>query len=76
MDNKLQIVAGLVNEILDDKGEAAMDNITEKTSLRKDAGFDSMDLAVLTARLDSEYGVDIFADGIVDTVGEVLEKLG
>lgn len=74
--NKLQVVAGLVNEILDDKGEAAMDNITEKTSLRKDAGFDSMDLAVLTARLDSEYGVDIFADGIVDTVGEVLEKLG
>ncbi len=39
-------------------------------------GFDSMDLAVLTARIDEEYGVDIFESGIIDTVKEIKQKLG
>jgi hypothetical protein len=37
---------------------------------------DSIDLAVLAARIDEEYDVYIFEGGIIYTVGEVLKKLG
>lgn len=70
-----KILLGIVNEILDDKGLKKIENLNNKLSLRKDLGFDSMDLALLTAKLDEECGVDIFEDGIIDTVEEVLKKL-
>ena len=75
MKEKKEMVFKIINDIREEKDENALHGITEATSLRKDAGFDSIDLAVLTARIDAECGIDIFADGIVDTVGEVLEKL-
>lgn len=43
--------------------------------LRNDIGFDSLDLAELTVRIEAECDIDIFEDGIVNTVGEILEKL-
>ena len=76
MADKMQSVIDIINDIRDDKDEAPLTEITEATSLRDDAGLDSLDLAALTARLDAKFGVDIFADGIVGTVGEVMEKLG
>lgn len=75
MNDKMKKIVEIINDILDDKDEAALTNATEETSLRDDIGLDSIDLAVLTARLDEEYGIDIFSDGIVGTIGEVLEKL-
>ena len=66
----------IINEILEDKDKATLKTIDENTSLRRDIGMDSIDLAVLTARIDEAYDVDIFEDGIIDTVGEVLKKLG
>ena len=33
---------------------------------------DSLDLAVLTVKLEAKTGVDVFANGIVSTVGEIL----
>jgi acyl carrier protein len=75
MTNKMQVLVDIINEIREDKDEQILTNITEMTSLRDDVGMDSIDLAVLTANLDAKFGIDIFADGIVDTVGEVLERL-
>lgn len=43
--------------------------------LREDLGFDSLELAVLTAKIEADFGVDIFADGIVRTVGDIETKL-
>ena len=40
-------------------------------SLRKDLGFDSLDLAELTAKLENIYGIDIFENGIIDRVSEI-----
>ena len=76
MDEKLTVLLEIINEILEDKDKKTLSQIDEHTSLRKDAGMDSIDLAVLTARIDEEYDVDIFEGGIIDTVGEVLKKLG
>ncbi len=70
-----KFLLNIINEILEEKGKAKIDIIDVNTSLRKDLKFDSMDLALLTAKLDEEFEIDIFEDGIVDSVGEVLKKL-
>lgn len=38
-------------------------------------GLDSLDLAELTVRIEAEYDVDIFEDGVVTTIGEILAKI-
>jgi acyl carrier protein len=43
--------------------------------LREDLGFDSLDLAELTARIDERFHVDVFAEGVVGTVGAIAERL-
>ena len=61
-----------INEINIMKGEMEIKNIELSTSLRKDLGFDSIDLATLTAKIEDVYNVDIFENGIIDTVGEII----
>ena len=72
----MQELLVLINTVLHNRGKTTIDAINENTSLRSDIGFDSLDLAELTVRSEAEYGVDIFADGIVNTVGEALQKIG
>ena len=43
--------------------------------LREDIGFDSLDLAELTVRIEEAFEVDVFADGLVSTIGEIEAKL-
>lgn len=52
-----------------------MDKISGETDLRTDLGFDSLDLAELTARIEAEYDVDIFEDGIVFKISDIWEKI-
>lgn len=64
-----------INEINALEGKDKIEIITRDMKLREDLGLDSMDLAILTAKIEDEYDVDVFEDGIVLTVGEVLNKL-
>jgi acyl carrier protein len=68
-------VRDVVNDILRLKGEPTVDSLSEDLSLSDDLGFESLDLADLTVRLEDRHGVDVFADGVVDTIGEVLTQL-
>lgn len=72
MENLLSII----NTVLENRGKATVESINENSSLKNDCGLDSLDLAELTVRIEAEYDVDIFEDGIVTTVGEILSKLG
>jgi acyl carrier protein len=71
MIEKLKIIIAEVLE-LDDE---ARDQITESSKLREDLGFDSLQLAQLTVEIEDEFDVDVFEDGIVSTIKEILEKL-
>jgi len=64
----------LISIILAKRGKNKPVEILSSSNLR-DLGFDSLDLAELTVRIENEFGIDIFEDGIVETVGEILEKL-
>ena len=71
----MEQLLSIINIVLENRGKQTVSNINENSSLKSDCGLDSLDLAELTVRIDAEYDVDIFEDGIVTTIGEILSKL-
>ena len=71
MENLLSII----NTILENRGRKKCDSISAETDLKRDLGFDSFDLAEFTVRIEVEYDVDVFEDGIVYTIGDILDRI-
>lgn len=65
----------ILNEVRTNKGQSSIPSITRELRLREDIGFESLDLAELTVRIEERFGVDVFSDGLVHTVGEIEEKI-
>jgi acyl carrier protein len=65
----------LINSILNDSNRKLLSVLSEQMSLRDDIGFDSLDLAKLIVIIEDKYNIDIFMDGVIDNVGEVLAIL-
>ena len=65
----------IINTIRVSKGYDALNAIENQNHLRNDLGFDSFDLAELTVHIEDTFNVDIFENGIVNTVGEVITIL-
>lgn len=74
MDRKTFLLE-VVNSIRENKGLEKLSVINETDRLREDYGFTSFDLAELTVKVEDETDIDIFEDGLVNTVGEILTKL-
>jgi len=68
-------VLKIINTVLENRTKEKLTSITPEMHLRNEIGFDSLDLAELTVRIEAEFDIDIFEDGIVSTVGEIFEKL-
>lgn len=68
-------VLGIINLIRESKNLGLLKELNLSDRLREDLGFSSFDLAELTVRLEDEYEVDVFEDGLVTTVGEIFDKL-
>lgn len=49
--------------------------ISSSTLLIDDLGLDSFNLAQLTVEVEDEFGVDIFENGVITTVGEIFKQL-
>lgn len=64
-----------INVVCENADLKQFKDLTEDLHLRNDIGLDSLNLAELTVRLEEQFGVDIFEDSIVSTVGEIMEKL-
>lgn len=71
-----QIVLEIINEIRAAKELAPIETASAETKLREDLGLTSFDLAELTVKIEDKFDIDIFEDGLVNTIGEILEKLG
>lgn len=68
-------VLEIINLIRESKNLVSLKELNLTDRLREDLGFSSFDLAELTVRLEDEYEVDVFEDGLVTTVGEIFDKL-
>lgn len=69
-------VLEIINDIRASKELAPVAELKETDNLRNDLGLTSFDLAELTVRIEDEFEIDIFEDGLVNTIGEVYTKLG
>ncbi len=65
----------VVNQVQANKRRPLVTSLPPETRLREDIGFDSLDLAELTVRIEEAFGVDIFAAGVVRTAGEIEARL-
>ena len=68
-------IFSIINQIRSSKDLSPLSRIDESMLLREDLEMTSFDLAELTVRIEDEYGIDIFEDGLVNTVGEIYAKL-
>lgn len=68
-------ILNIINNIRAGKNLAPVTNLKENDNLRTDLGLTSFDLAELTVHIEDEFDIDIFEDGLVNTVGEVYAKL-
>lgn len=65
----------IINTVLNNRAKQTVESLYPEMHLRNDIGFDSLDLAELTVRIEAEYNIDIFEDGIVNTIEEIYRKL-
>lgn len=65
----------IINNIRIAKNLDAVAEIKTSDRLREELGMTSFDLAELTVNIEDKFGIDIFEDGLVNTVGEIYAKL-
>lgn len=70
-----QKILEIINSIREAKGLEPVASLNTADSLRSELGLTSFDLAELTVKIEDEFDIDIFEDGLVSTVGEIFEKL-
>jgi len=68
-------VLDIINSIRISNNLSELIELTNETDLRLDLGFSSFDLAELTVRIEDEFDIDIFENGIISKVGEIFIKL-
>ncbi len=65
----------IINEMREESGFELIESLEATMDLREDLQLDSLMLAELTVRIEDEFDVDIFEDGIVQTIGEIIVKI-
>ncbi|MGG2109443.1 phosphopantetheine-binding protein [Lysinibacillus pakistanensis] len=65
----------IINEMREEEGYEPIKTLEASMDLREDLALDSLMLAELTVRIENEFDIDIFEDGIVQTIGEILIKI-
>lgn len=68
-------VLEIINNIRAAKELAPVAELHAEDNLREDLGLTSFDLAELTVNIEDEFDIDIFEDGLVNTIGEIFAKL-
>jgi acyl carrier protein len=72
METKLLTI---INEVRINKALSELRELNDQMDLRNDLGFDSFDLAELTVRIEDEFEIDIFANGLVNNIGQIKNIL-
>lgn len=71
----LNFLCQIINRIRKSNGRTELNQIGSSQKLQRDLELDSLDLAEMTVLIESEFGVDVFDDGIASTVQDVLDRI-
>ena len=70
-----KVIEIIKNIIIENDINVSTEEINEKNSLTNDLGLDSFNLAQLTVEIESEFGIDIFENGVISTVEDIFKQL-
>ena len=65
----------IVNTVLANNDLPLIENLDRDSDLRNNLLLDSINLAELTVRVEDEFGIDVFEDGMIFTIGELMDKI-
>lgn len=65
----------IINTVLSNNDLKTIDKVEPTLSLQGDLEMDSIILAELTVRIEDEFDVDIFENGMVHTIGDILQLI-
>lgn len=65
----------IINEMLEESGNNRIEQLESSTRLRDDLKLDSLMLAEFTVRIEDEFSVDVFENGVIYTIGEVMSAI-
>jgi acyl carrier protein len=65
----------IINRVLVNNDLYPIDNLDPTLRFREDLELDSIMLAELTVRIEDEYNIDVFEDGMVYTIEDILVKI-
>jgi len=71
----LSKILEIINTVRENKQLSKLEEIESATQVREDCGFDSLDLAELTVRIEKEFNIDVFEKGNLNTIGEIIDRL-
>jgi acyl carrier protein len=71
----LDKLLAIINEMFEEQGKQRLTQLRGSMHLRDDLHMDSFALAEFTVRVEAELGIDVYEDGIIQTVEEVVHKL-
>ena len=63
----------IINKVLKENKIKQPKKINLSMDLKNDLGIDSMTMVHLVVAIDDEFGVDIFSDGMVKTVDNLVQ---
>tara|TARA_B110000208_G_C11331888_1_gene270284 strand:- start:157 stop:381 length:225 start_codon:yes stop_codon:yes gene_type:complete len=72
---KEKVIEIILNILKENDIEVRVEEINDSTSLTNDLGLDSFNLAQLTVEIESEFGVDVFENGVISNIGDILSQL-
>ncbi len=65
----------IVNTVLENNAMKPISKISPDMFFDKDLNMDSIMIAELTVRVEDEYGIDVFEDGMIHTIGQIIQKI-
>jgi acyl carrier protein len=65
----------IINRVLSNNDLPIIDSLNPQLRFREDLDMDSIMLAELTVRIEDEYNIDVFEDGMVFTIDDILKKI-
>lgn len=74
MTNNEQLLS-IINTVLGNNDLPQVESISAEQKLRQDLQLDSIVLAELSVRVEDAFDIDVFEDGMIHTVGQIMDKI-
>jgi acyl carrier protein len=62
----------IINRVLTNNDLQPISSLDHQIRFREDLDMDSIMLAELAVRIEDEYDIDIFENGMINTIGDIL----